>query len=173
MGLLLRTSVPLHEFRKHVHNTQTSPPDQKVPRIVSRLHTLGNESKICRQAFPPGEHLTIPPLPNITAVNTLGDFSIAKDRLAIIDGEGTSASPWFRISHSPSIPLCTAAFPTPMSSAHDIPHPLPPPLLAPFFMDPYAPIPLEIQSSGHRSSFRLDSPDHTSSLFPTKYLARY
>ncbi|KAF9643255.1 peptidase S28 [Thelephora ganbajun] len=69
----------------------TSPPDHKVPRIVSRLHTLENESKICRQAFPPGEHLTVPPLPNVTAVNALGDFSIAKDRLAIIDGE---VDPW-------------------------------------------------------------------------------
>lgn len=146
MGLLLRMSAPLHEFRKRVHNTQTSPPDQKVPRIVSRLHTLENESKICHQAFPPGEHLVIPPLPNVTAVNTLGDFSIAKDRLAIIDGEGTSASPWFRISHSPSIPLCTAIFPTPISSAHDTLHPLPSPVIAPFFLDPYAPIPLVFPS---------------------------
>lgn len=73
-------------------SVQTSPPDQKAPRIVSRLHTLENESKICRQAFLPGEHLTIPPLPNVTAVNVLGDFSIARDRLAIIDGEGASRS---------------------------------------------------------------------------------
>ncbi len=42
------------------------------------------------QAFPPGKHFQVPPLPNITAVNVLGDFAIAADRLAIIDGEGES-----------------------------------------------------------------------------------
>lgn len=43
------------------------------------------------QAFPPGEHFNVPRYPNVTAVNVLGDFSIAADRLAIIDGEGTSS----------------------------------------------------------------------------------
>jgi len=69
----------------------TAPPDENFPRIVSRLHTLENESKICRQAFPPGEYFTVPPLPNVTSVNILGGFFIAKDRLAIIDGE---IDPW-------------------------------------------------------------------------------
>ncbi|KAF8157984.1 peptidase S28 [Crassisporium funariophilum] len=69
----------------------TAPPDQNMPRIVSRLMTLGYESKICKQAFPPGIHFTVPSLPNITAVNVLGDFDIAADRLAIIDGE---VDPW-------------------------------------------------------------------------------
>ncbi|TFK34727.1 serine carboxypeptidase S28-domain-containing protein [Crucibulum laeve] len=69
----------------------TAPPDQNQPRIVSKLLTLGYESKTCKQAFPPGEHFTIPNLPNITAVNILGDFAIAADRLAIIDGE---VDPW-------------------------------------------------------------------------------
>lgn len=41
------------------------------------------------QAFPPGEHFTVPNLPNITAVNVLGDFDIEADRLALLDGEGT------------------------------------------------------------------------------------
>ena len=40
------------------------------------------------QAYPPGEYFTVPLLPNITAVNALGDFDIAADRLAFIDGEG-------------------------------------------------------------------------------------
>ena len=40
------------------------------------------------EAFPPGEYFSVPSLPNITAVNALGDFDIAADRLAIIDGEG-------------------------------------------------------------------------------------
>ena len=145
VGLLLCMSAFFHELRRRVHNTQTSPPDQKIPRIVSRLHTLGNESKICRQAFPPGKHLTIPLLPNVTVVNALGDFSIARDRLAIIDGEGKSASPYFKTSLFPLIP-----FPTPVSSAyacaHDILHHRRPPLLASFFLDHYAPIPLTIQS---------------------------
>jgi hypothetical protein len=40
------------------------------------------------QAYPAGKHFVVPPMPNITAVNALGDFAIAADRLAIIDGEG-------------------------------------------------------------------------------------
>lgn len=40
------------------------------------------------QAFPPGEFFTVPVLPNVTAVNALGDFHIAADRIAFIDGEG-------------------------------------------------------------------------------------
>ncbi|KAJ6584032.1 serine carboxypeptidase S28-domain-containing protein [Mycena vulgaris] len=69
----------------------TAPPDPAHPRIVSKLLTLGYESKICRQAFPPGKHFTVPSLPNVTVVNVLGDFDIAADRLAIIDGE---VDPW-------------------------------------------------------------------------------
>lgn len=42
------------------------------------------------KAFPPGEHFTVPTFPNLTVVNELGDFGIAADRLAIIDGEGES-----------------------------------------------------------------------------------
>ena len=111
VGLLLCMSMPLDESGTQTNNAQTSPPDQKAPRIVSRLHTLENESKICHQAFPPGKHFAIPPLPNITAVNVLGDFSIARDRLAIIDGEGASAyfAPQFRIF---------AVFPIRISSVH-------------------------------------------------------
>ncbi|KAF9013147.1 serine carboxypeptidase S28-domain-containing protein [Cyathus striatus] len=69
----------------------TAPPDMKQPRIISRLLTLAYESKICKQAFPPGEHMVVPTFPNVTAVNALGDFDIAADRLAIIDGE---VDPW-------------------------------------------------------------------------------
>ncbi|TBU27201.1 peptidase S28 [Dichomitus squalens] len=68
----------------------TAPP-KGHPRIVSRLLTLEYESKICRQAYLPGKHFAVPALPNITAVNALGDFDIAADRLAIIDGE---VDPW-------------------------------------------------------------------------------
>ncbi|KAJ3503107.1 hypothetical protein NMY22_g18365 [Coprinellus aureogranulatus] len=69
----------------------TPPPDQKEPSIISRLIDLGYESKICKQAFPPGKYFKVPGLPNITAVNALGDFAIAADRLAFIDGE---VDPW-------------------------------------------------------------------------------
>ncbi|KAI0769022.1 peptidase S28 [Trametes elegans] len=86
----------------------TAPPPTH-PRIVSRRLTLDYESKICKQArscstqlncvitnhriqaYPPGEHFVVPPLPNVTAVNVLGDYDIEADRLAIIDGE---VDPW-------------------------------------------------------------------------------
>lgn len=53
-----------------------------ISAVGSSLHML-----LC-QAFVPGKDFIVPPLPNITAVNALGDFDIAADRLAIIDGEG-------------------------------------------------------------------------------------
>ncbi|KAI0648136.1 peptidase S28 [Trametes meyenii] len=68
----------------------TAPPHGH-PRIVSRRLTLEYESKICKQAYPPGEHFVVPPFPNITSVNALGDFDIEADHLAIIDGE---VDPW-------------------------------------------------------------------------------
>ncbi|KAG5646028.1 hypothetical protein DXG03_004630 [Asterophora parasitica] len=80
---------------------QTAPPNQTAPRIISRRLTLEYESKICQQAliifrigikaFPPGKHFVVPSMPNITAVNALGDFDLAADRLAFIDGEGQFA----------------------------------------------------------------------------------
>ncbi|KAG5350295.1 hypothetical protein C0989_011719 [Termitomyces sp. Mn162] len=70
---------------------ETAPPDQNQPRIISRRLTLEYLSKICKQAYPPGKYFTVPRLPNITAVNALGDFDIAADRLAFIDGE---VDPW-------------------------------------------------------------------------------
>ncbi len=36
----------------------------------------------------------MPALPNITAVNALGDYDIEADRLAIIDGEGNVGNLW-------------------------------------------------------------------------------
>lgn len=68
----------------------TAPPSYQ-PRIVSSLLTLEYASKLCRQAFIPGQYFQVPNLPNVTAVNALGDFDIAADRLAIIDGE---VDPW-------------------------------------------------------------------------------
>ncbi|GJE99300.1 peptidase S28 [Phanerochaete sordida] len=68
-----------------------SAPPEGYPRIVSSLLTLPYESKICKQAYKPGAHFVVPPLPNVTAVNALGDFAIAADRLAFIDGD---VDPW-------------------------------------------------------------------------------
>jgi hypothetical protein len=88
-------SVRLSCFYSSSHNShpwlmQTAPPEG-YPRIVSSLLTLEYESKICKQAFRPGKHFRVPHLPNITVVNALGDFDIADDRLAFIDGDGASA----------------------------------------------------------------------------------
>ena len=83
--------LPLTSFTLFSTNTppsQTAPPDPAHPRILSELITLAHESKICKQAFPPGKHFTVPSMPNVTAVNVLGDFDIRAERLAIIDGEG-------------------------------------------------------------------------------------
>lgn len=33
-------------------------------------------------------------MPNVSAVNDLGDYDIAADRLAIIDGEGMGVCKW-------------------------------------------------------------------------------
>ncbi|KZP11672.1 peptidase S28 [Athelia psychrophila] len=72
----------------------TAPPDQNQPRIISRLLDLAYAMRPCQQAFPPGKHFKIPTMPNITAVNALGGFEIAADRLAIIDGEVDSWRPY-------------------------------------------------------------------------------
>ncbi|KAJ3833081.1 serine carboxypeptidase S28-domain-containing protein [Lentinula raphanica] len=69
----------------------TAPPDSTLPRIISKRIDLEYESKICRQAYDPGDHFVVPSLPNVTVVNELGDFDIAMDRLAFIDGE---VDPW-------------------------------------------------------------------------------
>jgi hypothetical protein len=52
------------------------------------------EYKICIQAFPPGEYYKVFRLPNVTAVNAQGDFHIATDRLAFINGDGKSLYPF-------------------------------------------------------------------------------
>jgi len=69
----------------------SAPLDPTYPRIVSKLLTPLYSMKICGQAFPPGKHFRIPGRPRIRSVNALGDFAIAADRLAIIDGE---VDPW-------------------------------------------------------------------------------
>ncbi|QRW17932.1 Serine carboxypeptidase S28 [Rhizoctonia solani] len=79
-----------------------APPNQAYPTIVSRRLTLDYTSAICRQAFPPGEHISVPDWPNVTAVNALGDYGLSADRLAFIDGD---EDPWLPATpHSPHAP---------------------------------------------------------------------
>jgi len=68
-----------------------APPDPSYPRIVSKYLTLDYTSKICRQAFPAGEYARVPAWPNVTAVNILGDYNLAMDRIAFVDGD---EDPW-------------------------------------------------------------------------------
>ncbi|KIJ24620.1 hypothetical protein M422DRAFT_77168 [Sphaerobolus stellatus SS14] len=68
-----------------------SPPPAGVPPMVATPITIDYLSEICKQAYPPGEHFKVPPLPNVEDVNRLGGFFIAADRLAIVDGE---LDPW-------------------------------------------------------------------------------
>ncbi|KAH9850108.1 peptidase S28 [Lenzites betulinus] len=69
---------------------QTAPP-AGTPRIITCRMDLAYESKLCKQAYLPGKEFVVPEFPNVTVVNALGDFDIAADRLAIIDGE---VDPW-------------------------------------------------------------------------------
>lgn len=53
--------------------------------------TLEHTAKICKQAYPPGKHFTVPPVPDVVSVNARGDYAIEADRLAFIDGD---RDPW-------------------------------------------------------------------------------
>jgi len=53
--------------------------------------TLEHTAKICKQAYPPGKHFTVPPIPDVASVNARGDYAIEADRLAFIDGD---RDPW-------------------------------------------------------------------------------
>jgi len=68
-----------------------SPPDPNQRRIISHHITLDYARKICKQAYKPGTHYTLPEWPKVDEVNSLGDFTLEADRLAFIDG---TADPW-------------------------------------------------------------------------------
>lgn len=53
--------------------------------------TLEQTSEICRQAYPPGKHFTVPAQPDVKEINARGDYDIEMDRLAFIDGD---RDPW-------------------------------------------------------------------------------
>lgn len=61
------------------------------PADQGRSVTLEHSSKICKQAFPPGKHVTVPEWPDVEEVNRRGDFALEYSRLAYIDGEW---DPW-------------------------------------------------------------------------------
>ncbi|OCF35690.1 serine carboxypeptidase [Kwoniella heveanensis BCC8398] len=66
-------------------------PAEGLPRIVSNQLTLDYTSKVCKQAFPPGKHFTVPIWPDVAEVNNRGDYGIEYERLAFIDGD---RDPW-------------------------------------------------------------------------------
>ncbi|KAK7690876.1 hypothetical protein QCA50_005978 [Cerrena zonata] len=66
-------------------------PPANHPRIISKFITVDYLRILCDFAYPPGEHFTVPKLPNVADVNKLGGLNIAHDKLAIVDGE---ADPW-------------------------------------------------------------------------------
>ncbi|KAG8748275.1 hypothetical protein FRC10_007665 [Ceratobasidium sp. 414] len=89
----------LRRFCLGVHRVGGAPPSRAYPSIVSRRLTLEYTSAICRQAFPAGAHFSVPAWPNVSVVNSLGDYGLAADRLAFIDGD---EDPWLPATpHSP------------------------------------------------------------------------
>lgn len=61
------------------------------PKIVSTLLDYAYAHEICEKGFPAGQHHTMPERPNIDEVNRLGNFHLAVDRLAFVDGQ---YDPW-------------------------------------------------------------------------------
>ncbi|KAF8316052.1 hypothetical protein DL93DRAFT_2193817 [Clavulina sp. PMI_390] len=70
---------------------QGAPPDPKHPTLVSRRLTIEYNARICKKAFLPGKFAQVPPMPNVTVVNALGDFELSRPRLAFLDGTN---DPW-------------------------------------------------------------------------------
>ncbi|KAF8514159.1 serine carboxypeptidase S28-domain-containing protein [Gautieria morchelliformis] len=66
-------------------------PPPNIPAIAAKALTVPYLSKICKQAYPPGQFFTVPDQPDVASVNALGGFHISADRLAIVDGE---LDPW-------------------------------------------------------------------------------
>ncbi|KAF8316053.1 hypothetical protein DL93DRAFT_2078243 [Clavulina sp. PMI_390] len=80
-----------------------APPDPKHPTLVSRRVTLEYNLRLCKKSFPPGQFAKVPPMPNVTAVNVLGDFQLSRPRLAFIDGTN---DPWSQATpHSRYAPV--------------------------------------------------------------------
>ncbi|WFC99180.1 hypothetical protein MYAM1_001924 [Malassezia yamatoensis] len=74
-----------------VSNVSSEPPKSAGPKIVSSRIDEEYMSLLCRKGFSPGNHWEIPARPKVEIVNRIGNFRIAKDRLAIVDGQ---YDPW-------------------------------------------------------------------------------
>ncbi|KAH9957385.1 peptidase S28 [Lactifluus volemus] len=68
-----------------------TPRHQLAPLLLFRAYWTSTRAQDMYSGVPTGEYYKVPPLPNVTAVNVLGDYHIAADRLAFIDGE---VDPW-------------------------------------------------------------------------------
>ncbi|GAK62376.1 peptidase S28 [Moesziomyces antarcticus] len=61
------------------------------PKLVSTLLDYAYAHEICQRGFPKGDHFEMPARPDIDEVNRLGNFALAVDRLAFVDGQ---YDPW-------------------------------------------------------------------------------
>jgi hypothetical protein len=66
-------------------------PPEDQPSVVSRRLTLEYSAKICKQAYLPGKHFSVPEWPDVEEVNRRGDYAIEETRLAFVDGD---RDPW-------------------------------------------------------------------------------
>lgn len=71
--------------------SQNAPRDPSKPRSISKYVTAAEYMKRCKQTFQPGKYIRIADEPDVSRINSLGDFSIAYDRMATVDGEW---DPW-------------------------------------------------------------------------------
>lgn len=70
---------------------QGAPSDPEQRRVVSKYATVDRWLQGCHSKFPPGKHYSIPAQPDVSKTNSLGDYDIAGDRFATVDGEW---DPW-------------------------------------------------------------------------------
>ncbi|KAH9967739.1 hypothetical protein BGW80DRAFT_1254536 [Lactifluus volemus] len=89
----LKANIALLNYAKWIR--ETAPP-VGTPTIISCLLDIEYEHKICIQAFPAGEYYKVPPLPNVTSVNVLGDYHLAADSPStpFLNGSGEADQGW-------------------------------------------------------------------------------
>lgn len=74
----------------------SSPKDPNAPRAISKFVTSEEYRKNnCQGDYKPGEHFQIPEFADVDKINSLGDYPIAADRMATVDGEW---DPWRTMS---------------------------------------------------------------------------
>lgn len=60
---------------------------KRGPSLISRVLNGTYMQTWCNQSFPPGQHSSIPPQPDVNVINRYGGLNIAAPNLALIDGE--------------------------------------------------------------------------------------